>query len=270
MSSYYPIQPELVQKTYSYRELTPNSELNQDILFYYEFEPIGINSDIHVIPDACQDVMFYMGKDQKVVLGNTPTTRGIYSFTPKGKYFGVRLNPKQTVIQYNCALKQIVQQPFVNVGLGCTLDSKFIQAVFEAGDFEQRVQICNEYFCSQKKEKSLSDEIFATCFDSIIENNGLFLPDVIQHKTGYSERYIRELFYKKTGFGPKKLSKFIRIQLLLQHFSFEETPVNIDQYGYYDPSHYYKEFKSLLIITPAEYIKEFLGWKNIKRKLLSY
>ncbi|MFJ7981589.1 hypothetical protein ACIQ1D_15030 [Lysinibacillus xylanilyticus] len=145
-----------------------------------------------------------MGKDQKVVLGNIPTTRGIYSFTPKGKYFGVRLNPKQTIIQYNCALKQIVQQPFVNVELGCTLDSKFIQAVFEAGDFEQRVQICNEYFCSQKKEKSLGDEIFATCFDSIIENNGLFLPDVIQHKTGYSERYIRELFYKKNRFWTKK------------------------------------------------------------------
>ena len=75
--------------------------------------------------------MFYMGKNKKVVLGNTPTTREIYSFTPKGKYFGVRLNPKQTVVQYNCALKQIVQQPFVNVELGCTLDSKFIQSVLK-------------------------------------------------------------------------------------------------------------------------------------------
>jgi AraC-like DNA-binding protein len=79
--------------------------------------------------------------------------------------------------------------------------------------------------------------------------------DVVQG-SGYSHRRFIELFSRATGLTPKVYSRVLRFQRALQHARAPERESWIDvamAAGYSDQSHFNREFREIVGVTPTEY-----------------
>jgi AraC-like DNA-binding protein len=82
--------------------------------------------------------------------------------------------------------------------------------------------------------------------------------ETIASRYGISSRYLQKLFLQYTGLTPKLYSKIHRFQHSLRLVTKKETPLTSIAYdcGYFDQSHFIREFKSFTGLTPSGYSLE--------------
>jgi len=70
-------------------------------------------------------------------------------------------------------------------------------------------------------------------------------------------RYLQKLFYSHTGLSPKSYNKINRFQLSLQLIAKNNQPFTSIAYdcGYFDQSHFIRDFKSFTGVTPSAYVE---------------
>lgn len=78
----------------------------------------------------------------------------------------------------------------------------------------------------------------------------------IASRHGISTRYLHKLVYEHTGLSPKFYNKINRFQLSLKLITKKEQPLTSIAYdcGYFDQSHFIKDFKSFTGVTPSAYL----------------
>lgn len=77
----------------------------------------------------------------------------------------------------------------------------------------------------------------------------------LQH--GITTRYLHKLVYEYTGLSPKSINKINRFQLSLKLITKNEEPLTSIAYdcGYFDQSHFIRDFKSFTGVTPSDYLE---------------
>jgi len=78
----------------------------------------------------------------------------------------------------------------------------------------------------------------------------------IASRHGITPRYLHKLIYEHTGLSPKSFIKISRFQLSLRLIAKNERPFTSIAYdcGYFDQSHFIRDFKSFTGITPSAYL----------------
>ena len=82
---------------------------------------------------------------------------------------------------------------------------------------------------------------------------------------GYTQRHLNRLFKDHTGINPKLLGQIFRFEKAYSYLhghSEEEITNLISILGYYDQSHFNKEFKRFSGMTPSEYKKRAVESNN--------
>jgi AraC-like DNA-binding protein len=79
----------------------------------------------------------------------------------------------------------------------------------------------------------------------------------IAFRHGITPRYLHKLIYQYTGLSPKSFSKINRFQQSLKLIAKNSQPLTSIAYdcGYFDQSHFIRDFKSLTSVTPSSYIE---------------
>lgn len=98
-------------------------------------------------------------------------------------------------------------------------------------------------------------EEFSLAVRLIIEHCGNISPKEIAEKTFYSERHLNRLFNQYLGLNIKHFSRIVRINRtihLLHHAKYSISYIS-EESGFYDISHYIRDFKAVCGITPQEY-----------------
>jgi AraC-like DNA-binding protein len=74
---------------------------------------------------------------------------------------------------------------------------------------------------------------------------------------GITTRYLHKLVQQHTGLSPKSFNKINRFQLSLQLITKNEQPFTSIAYdcGYFDQSHFIRDFKSFTGVTPSAYLE---------------
>lgn len=123
--------------------------------------------------------------------------------------------------------------------------------------FEQRVAFLNDYIIQQL---SPSDDAAS----ALLENASLFHQSVFnpvkvmadQHSL--SERTVQLRFKKYVGYSPKELLRFLRFKQVIQHLLHQPDTSwfdLIETFGYHDQSHFIKDFKQYIGLSPKEFRK---------------
>ena len=97
------------------------------------------------------------------------------------------------------------------------------------------------------------DSRLATALHAILCSNGAF--NIQQLDTGISARHLRRLFDFYIGVAPKEFHKIMRFQKLLRRSPTRAMLRDEKFYydlGYYDQSHFVKDFKSLYGVVPRK------------------
>ena len=77
-------------------------------------------------------------------------------------------------------------------------------------------------------------------------------------EAGLSSRHFRRLFKQATGISPKLYSRILRMESVLQEFHRNPDLQYLERvHGFYDQSHFIREFKRFTNVTPRSLLKAF-------------
>jgi len=92
--------------------------------------------------------------------------------------------------------------------------------------------------------------------------------NAIATRHGITSRYLNKLIYQHTGLTPISFNKIRRFQFSLRLIARNDQPLTAIAYesGYFDQSHFIKEFKSFTGLTPSAYLKNISPVNQLLQK----
>lgn len=99
---------------------------------------------------------------------------------------------------------------------------------------------------------------------SIIQMEGVMTSSEISHHVFYSPRHLNRLFNLYLGMSMKSFSRLVRINKAIQLLNKKTSTLTdiCEKLGYYDASHFIKDFKIVCALTPQEYKSKMSDFYN--------
>lgn len=256
-----PKQPEFVLATSDYSK---KYLMKYNLAHFYQFT--AETDKMGVIPDACVDILFWKkdGK-MKTKIAGTFLEKGVTDTDLKCEYFGVRFLPGINPVNGIVKLGELVnnEENFEDMITSYEDKEVLLENMYFSNSFEDKIQVFMNYYVKQY-DKQVEDNysLKSVLRNEIIKSSGnLKLTDLSAY-TGYSERYLNTKIHEDFGMNPKSLIRFIRFQksvsnLISTIHSVNSTDTALES-GYYDQSHFIKEFIKFSGLTPVGYIDNLL------------
>ncbi|MCB8818055.1 helix-turn-helix domain-containing protein [Desulfosporosinus shakirovi] len=256
-----PKQPEFVLATSAYsKKCLMNYKISHFYTFTAEADKMG------VIPDACIDILFWKKADKmKAKIAGTFLQKGEAPTDLECEYFGVRFLPGINPVNDIVKLSELVnhEEDFGDIITHDDDKEGLMERMYFAGSFEEKIQAFMNFYVKQNDNLIEDEDSLKRVLRNLILTSGgnLKLADLSAF-TGYSERYLNQKIHEGFGMNPKNLIRLIRFQksvsnLINSIHSINCTDTALDA-GYYDQSHFIKEFMNLSGLTPTSYIKNLL------------
>lgn len=256
---YHPIQPTVKQSAHcvTYAEFLPAASLQPFIYCYWQLKTTGpLSEQFHyrVVADGCIDIYFELNNPQEnYVMGFCKK----FTEFPLGNsfnYAGVRFLPTMFPQLFGINAKELSNR-YEHLHLVLPKLSQFIANNFnetqEPGEIKT---LLDSYFYQLMTKADFdNDNRLYEAVGIILRNYGVL--DVEKDlNTGISSRQLRRLFEFYIGDSAKTFSQVVRFQNILRAKpsaqSLRQNKLFFDV-GYYDQSHFIKEFKNFYGVTPA-------------------
>ncbi|AET68223.1 DNA-binding domain-containing protein, AraC-type [Desulfosporosinus orientis DSM 765] len=256
-----PKQPEFVLATSTYSK---KCLMNYNISHFYTFTAEA--DKMGVIPDACIDILFWKKDDKiKAKIAGTFLQKGEAPTDLKCEYFGVRFLPGINPVNNIMKLSELVnhEEDFEDMIAQYDDKEQLLETMYWAGSFEEKVQAFLNFYIKQSDHSLENEGSLKRVMRKVIltSNGNLKLADLSAY-TGYSERYLNQKIHQEFGMNPKNLIRLIRFQKSVSNLISSIPRINCTDTalaaGYYDQSHFIKEFMNLSGLTPTVYIKNLL------------
>jgi AraC-like DNA-binding protein len=256
----------------NYREIIPGDRLKHYVRCYYIYESDSAVSYYDtVFPSGSMELIFNLGSGQwqtaeadefitmpSVELWGQITKPMAIRSIGKNVMLGIRFFPfgatwflDEALDIFNDRVTDYLQIENRNTG---TLYSKLL----EANGWNERIILIEEFLLSRlsglqknmSKSLIVSDVMIGLSEDGYPAGIGKIAP-----RYGITSRYLQKLFVQHTGLTPKMYSKITRFQNSLRLVSRKDSSLTSVAYecGYFDQSHFIKEFKSFTGVTPSDY-----------------
>ncbi|WP_155283583.1 AraC family transcriptional regulator [Capnocytophaga felis] len=255
---YKPFQPvSQLADNVSYTEFFPDKKLLPFIYCYWQFKTktqLTENYQYRVISDGCIDVFFELeNPEESYLMGFCKS----YTEFPLGKqfnYVGIRFLPSAFPLIFRQNAKELSNND-IRLNLVLSGLATFIAHKFD--NVKNMKQIKNEldkFFLKHLEKADLSmDNRFYKALEIILKSQGntRIIKDL---DTGISPRHLRRLFEFYIGDTAKTFSQVVRFQSFLKAKTSNQNNDNPSFYdmGYYDQSHFIKEFKAFYGETPKK------------------
>jgi len=257
---YSPIQPTVKQSAdnVTYLEFLPDNKIQQFIYCYWELKTIKPLSEpfvYRVVADGCIDIFFELHKPQDNYVMGFCKKFTEFPLNNSFHYIGVRFLPTMfpQLFKINAA---DLSNRFENLKNVVPATSDFITDNFETHQsFNEIKKTLDKYFIDLIAKNALdNDSRLYNAIETILKNFGVV--DIEQDlNTGISQRQLRRLFEFYIGDTAKSFAKVVRFQNILRakpsSQSLRQNKLFFD-IGYYDQSHFIKEFKNFYGVTPSK------------------
>jgi AraC-like DNA-binding protein len=131
--------------------------------------------------------------------------------------------------------------------------------LLEAKDEQTRIALVESFLLKKlisNERKAFRIDKVAHILSSIKKNPLESNLGTIANKHGITPRYLHKLIYQHTGLSPTSFNKINRFQLSLSLITKNQQPFTAIAYsaGYFDQSHFIRDFKSFTGLTPSAYL----------------
>ena len=251
---FLPEQPFFALSTSKYNK---KSAQQASVAYFYEFRRDGRNKEMLVVPDGAIDLVFSCEEDDPTAYVCGPVSNVSQTpFHAKENYFGVRFMPGmlshfgdasvKDLFDRCYDLREIINDDEIQEKMASsnTLEDRKLIIAQDLSPYYDMVQ-CNNY----TPVMTILDEIFSS-------NANIRVRD-LEKKLNYSRRHLLRNFSDYTGMSIKMFSRTIRFQTALKLLagSSKKSISEVSSIcGYYDQSHFQKEFREFTGMTPAQYI----------------
>ncbi|MCW8879074.1 MAG: helix-turn-helix domain-containing protein [Kangiellaceae bacterium] len=269
----------------NYQTFQPHPDLASLVNFYWTLEvPAEDESQRQrIIPDGGIEMAFILGDDIKRY-----TSKDEFILQPRAMVLGQVIEPFYieplgvvntfAVSFYPYGFANFITEPIKNLAnketpidllFGETSAKELEGKILTAANTKERINVVEEFLFDRLNETFTIDNIVKTTIDNLLSTKGNTpINKILKHDLS-KRRQLERKFVKQVGISPKQLGKVIRLQTALKMLLNEEeeslTRI-VYESGYYDQSHFIKDFKEFTGISP----KEFLGNQNMALSSLFY
>jgi AraC-like DNA-binding protein len=257
-----------------YREITPQERLKPFIKCFYLFQS---NSDTEfddvVFPSGFTEIVFNLGE------GSWASFNGKeFITTPKTELWGqvtlplqIRSKGKQLMLGarfFQHAAGYFLKENIAQFNDRVTDFSAILGAsvkalhatLLETNDLMERIRLIEDFLLNRlSSERKLNLRITEVghILQHIISNSEGSSTNLVASQHGITSRYLHKLIYEHTGLSPKVINRINRFQLSLKLIARNKEPLTAIAYdcGYFDQSHFIRDFKSFTGVTPSEFAK---------------
>lgn len=260
---YIPYQPGFEGKNHYRNHIVPvGHPLHGIVSDFYQFDSLSPNGEICVIPDGCIDLLFRYDEN-----GVTKTLEGyhlkkvVLPIDQAGSAFGVRFVPG--------GLSNIVKlQTSELIGEHAPLSDflkrdALLDQMDEIFDFNRRIETISHYLINKVSRSYGPADVVRYCTEKTIISQGNVLIGDLSKETGYTIRYLRNLYHQHVGISPKELCEIIQFQASfweLSHLHKEKKGISLCDFavqaGYYDQSHMNKCYQKMVGSLPQKFYTE--------------
>ncbi|MEV4884656.1 helix-turn-helix transcriptional regulator [Chitinophaga ginsengisegetis] len=256
-----------------YREILPEQLLKPYVKCYYHFESEADTAiDDVVFPGGHMEIIFNMGSATWKTGSNN-----IFQNTPKIELWGqiTRPLPVKAVGSYNkmlgvrfyphtaaffmqediMLLNNQVNDPADMLG---TPIRQLHMKLLEEENLDQQIKLISQFLLNRLQEvnrKPLNIAMVGNIIHQMKQPDADAKIESIARQHLISSRYLHKLFLQYTGVPPKFYAKLHRFQKSLELVQKNKLSLTAIAYecGYFDQSHFIREFKSFTGVSPASY-----------------
>jgi AraC-like DNA-binding protein len=256
----------------NYREISPGERLNPYVKCYFLYESASEASFVDtVFPSGYTEIIFNVGTGQWQTCADNEfvTTPSIELWGQiikpltvrsigKNTMLGIRLFPYAMSCFVNESIESFNNQVVDFKDLSGDAVDVLHSRLLETSALDSRIKLIEDFLlnrlsqCKKKHNKiavlnNIMHELKREDFFDNIEN--------VASRYGITSRYLQKIFLQYTGLTPKLYTKINRFQNSLRLVTQKNDSLTSIAYdcGYFDQSHFIREFKSFTGITPSGY-----------------
>lgn len=133
--------------------------------------------------------------------------------------------------------------------------------VLTASTQAERIQHIETFLLARLNKLEVLDRIVKSSIEILVSQAGQVKVEEMAEKLNINRRKLERKFNTNVGLSPKQLSKIIRLQTALKQLN-QNTELSLTelayQSGYFDQSHFIKDFKAFTGISPKQFYADHL------------
>lgn len=241
-----------------YSELAPASSLSGFICCYWHLastKSFSVPFVYTVVADGCIDFFFDLNDPREYFVMGFSSAHASFPLQKDFNYVGVRFFPGAFPALFNIEASLLTNQCYFISEVVPEVSKKLKGLLTRSSNFEHIKVSFDHYF----REKILAGDVnfdrrFAESLAAVLRSGGSLNVERDVAST-VSPRHLRRLFDFYIGGSPKEFSKIVRFQKFLNGIQSRHALRNEKSYytmGYYDQSHFIKDFKQFYGAAPLK------------------
>ena len=225
------------------------------ISHFYSFEADPYTEQVLAIPDGCVDILFDCDELRPTakVCGTTLEATNA-EFIHNHRYFGVRFAPGVIPDFLDVSANELIEHQLNLLDVAPKF-SQFFELIVSSSVFSEQVALFEKFY-SYQCTRQLSALTVQAMGEIFTQKGNIQIQDIAE-STGYTTRTIQRQFLADMGMSPKAFSRIIRCQSAVYDLNHSKGVAFADlacDLGFSDQSHFLREFKKLVSVTPLDYL----------------
>ncbi len=247
-----------------YEKLDPSDRLREFVKEYWIYEnEESIPTVQKIIPDGFSEIIVHYGDPYKIKLKDSWQIQAPLLFSNQiSKYFflentgttgmlGIKLHPTAFYEIFQTGMEHLTDQV---LALDSLVDISGLKSIQQTESIESIVQLAENWLISYLNNVVPQTKI-RICLDTIFSSHGMVDVNDLANNVQLSTRQLERQFKKVIGLTPKFYYRIIRFNYIFEVMkehkdSWVRTAL---QSGYFDQSHFIKNFKEFTGEEPSAY-----------------
>lgn len=238
-----------------------------------ESPPVQFPQADRILPDGCTEIVIHLGdafhryqpndlserQPNALFVGQM---RSHVLLGPSGRVevFGIRFWPGGAYPFFGVPQHEFTDQIVDLDSIWGWLAAEFRGRIHDAETMDERVNQAEAILASRLHKTKQTDNSALTAAALILEAKGNLSIDSLADKCGIGFRRLDRIFNARVGFSPKTLCRIIRFQRALKLMASGASELALLRIaldtGYYDQSHFIKDFREFAGKEPTSYVAE--------------
>ncbi len=249
-----------------YKRIDPHPSLSKVINCYWIIEDDGQTSPVEqkIIPDGYTEIIFHYGdpyrlklidqfglQTDRLVAGQIDQHFYIEN-TGKTAMMGIKLRPTALTHLFDLDMKELTNK-ITDISAIGSLQS--LEEILTVASHDEMIQRNNEYFSNLLAKKPILPHVIDEAIELIFKKNGMISIQEISEQLNTGQRQLERYFNKYIGLSPKLYTRIIRFNYIFELMKNKDNNWQdlVFQSGYYDQSHFIKNFKEFTGEDPTKY-----------------
>ncbi|RHU27301.1 AraC family transcriptional regulator [Parabacteroides sp. TM07-1AC] len=254
-----------------YQEYPPCPSLAPYIDKYWEVKgETEYDMRYKILPDGCADFIFSIQEPSQPLNGEMLMQPYRFYFVGPMRVYselvtrstnlhmmGVRFSPCGLAAFTKVPLGEFTDMRIDASELDMLFDNSFAEMLCERESLQERIQIIERFLLSRLSAIIPIDRQMLQATDLIIRSNGMLPIRQLTDKLYLGQRHFERKFKHVTGYTPKEFSRIIKFRnatRVLRGIKDTDMQQLAIDCGYYDQSHFIKEFRRLSGSNPSAFM----------------